>query len=495
MSKTLKNISFAVFVWILHYCGSAAAQTLEVVIKIPQNSASIVSVQGEFKNKNLPERGKNLSFTQSYAGAENLGARISGLNLTDANGRKIAYRTVQSGEFLADEFFNRWEYRTNAALPKNSASAAHVSSISGEQGILMLGDLLPEFADQTAAKIVFGLPDNWRILTTENNIGEKIYETADINKAIFYVGKNLREREITADGGAAINLITVGETQVSDDDAAKMTAEIFNYYVKLFGSTPQKQFNIYLGKFDGETNFGDWEAETRGVNTTIFSAGMAFKNQSLQLLHEQLRHEIFHFWMPNNLNLSGSYDWFYEGFAGYQALRTGIAANRIRFADYLDTLARAQTIDSFQDNRISLVSASNNRWNAGANSQIYVRGMLVAFLCDLAVTRQSKGKNSLTDVLRRIYDAHRYPNVRTDGTAAVLKILQSRAELCPIVEKYIVGAEKIDWKNDLSVFGIESSEENSTTKLQIKTKLNGREKDLLDKLGYNNWRKLSPNSK
>ena len=65
-----------------------------------------------------------------------------------------------------------------------------------------------------------------------------------------------------------------------------------------------------------------------------------------------------------------------------------------------------------------------------------------------------------------------------------------------IIEKYIKGAENIVWQTDLDAIGIESAgTENFATKLKVKAKLNGRQKDLLDKLGYNNWRKNSESSK
>jgi len=73
--------------------------------------------------------------------------------------------------------------------------------------------------------------------------------------------------------------------------------------------------------------------------------------------------------------------------------------------------------------------------------------------------------------------------------------LQTREELRPIIEKYIKGSENIVWQTDLEWFGIESAEENFQTKLKVKAKLNNRQKDLLDKLGYNNWRKLSKSSR
>jgi len=362
---------------------------------------------------------------------------------------------------------------------------------------LMLDDLLPKFNiksnEKKRAVISFDLPKDWRIASTEKKSGENTYEISDIEKAVFYVGKNWREKEIAV-GDSKLNFIISGERQVSDDEAFQMAGEIFGFYEKLFGAVPFPNSQIYLGKFPSETKFGRWEAETRGANITIFSADMAFKTQSTQRLHEQLRHEIFHLWMPNNLNLSGNYDWFYEGFALYQALKMGVAVNRLRFEDYLDTLARAHSIDSLQNPKISLIEASKNRWN-GANTQVYARGMLVAFLCDIAVLRKTKGMNSLSDIYRQIHRKHRPPNPREDGNSAIIKFLQAREELHLIVEKYIKGAENIDWRNDLEAVGIESATENFQIVLKVKAKPNGRQKDLLNELGYNNWRKLAGKSR
>jgi predicted metalloprotease with PDZ domain len=121
--------------------------------------------------------------------------------------------------------------------------------------------------------------------------------------------------------------------------------------------------------------------------------------------------------------------------------------------------------------------------------------MLAAFLCDVTLLRESKGRRSISEVFREIYRQHRAPNERQEGNAAILKILKNYPELAPIVEKYIVGAEKIDWKTNLESVGIEAKEESFITKLDVKAKLSGKQKDLLDKLGYNNWRKTSDKKK
>ncbi len=492
MSKPLQTIFYAAFVLgiILQIFNVSQAQTLETTIKITDSHAF---VEGTFKDAEKVKNVTNFSLLNSYAGFENLGARISDVNLFDKNGQKVNYKKFTDGEFVTESDFHSWNYQTNLKTLNNPSSLAHVSWISDEQGILMLGDLLPEFAEKISAKLTIELPKDWRVSTVEKRLSENIFEISDVEKAVFYIGKNWREKEFTAQN-AKINFLISGEWQISDDEALQMGSRIFAEYQKLFGGNSFDKMQVFLAKFPREVKVGRWEAETRGANVTIFSSEMNFKTQSLQRLHEQMRHEIFHFWLPNGVNLSGNYDWFYEGFALYQSLRTALEMNQIRFDDYLDTLGRAFDIDTLLSQRTSLIEASKNRWN-GANTQIYARGMIVGFLIDNALLQKSKGKKSLSEILREIYQKYRFPNAKEDGNTAILNVLESHGELRPIIEKYIKGTENIAWQTDLDAIGIEPTTENFATKLKIKAKLNGRQKDLLDKLGYNNWRKNTQSSK
>jgi hypothetical protein len=121
--------------------------------------------------------------------------------------------------------------------------------------------------------------------------------------------------------------------------------------------------------------------------------------------------------------------------------------------------------------------------------------MLVAFLCDLALLERPKGDTDVNDVLRRVYAEHRFEKAREDGNTAILKILLNYPELVDIVQRNIQGSEKIDWREQLSAAGIASKEENYATFLSVTAKPNGRQKEILNKLGYNNWRKLTQNSR
>jgi predicted metalloprotease with PDZ domain len=309
----------------------------------------------------------------------------------------------------------------------------------------------------------------------------------DIEKAVFFIGKNFQSQPMPGLSKDA-NLIISGDWQFTNEDAVEMIKEIYQHYKPLFGSDPSDSIQVALMKFPVAASPGMWEGDTRGSTVTILSSDMPFKTQGLQRLHEQLRHEIFHLWMPNGVNLSGGYDWFYEGFALYASLKGGVAMNRIRFEDFLDTLSRAYTIDDFQNPHMSLIEASQKRWS-GANTTVYARGMVTAFLCDIALLKGSKGKIDVSTLLKEVFNKYHSQKDKTDGNEAVLTIMAGYPELKPVIEKYIKSNAAIDWTADLAAAGILGEEKNSVTSLKVVEKPDGRQKAMLDKLGYNNWRK------
>ena len=470
---------FAVAVQTLHFFTYAAAQNIDAKIEIRADNPSVVYVSGRFLN---PDR--NLSLVRSYAGFNGLGDRVTNVDLTNGNGEKVAFQSPVPGEYVANAPFTQWKYSISLAPRKEQNAAAHLSWISDDVGLLMLGDLLPvagEKGKRIPGKIKVDLPGDWRQM--ENRIGEVI-DSKDVYSEVVPIGKDLRFRRVHS-GNTSIVIGFSGQWLFTEDELVEMCRQIYGELGKSFGTETSNEIFVNVMKFPQQVNPGQWQAETRGQNVTIISSDMPFKSQSLQRLHEQLRHEMFHLWIPNGVNLSGNYDWFYEGFALYASLKMAVAMNRIRFADFLDTLTRAQAIDARQTNRFSLIDASTKRWNGGDTS-IYARGMVTAFLCDVLLLHSSNGKRSVNLIFREFYAKHKYPGPRSEGNTAALAILQSNEELVPVVDKYINGADKFAWEPELLLAGLEMK-----NSLAVMPKLSRRQKDLLDALGYNNWRKLS----
>ncbi len=481
MSKVKYSLSLSIFVMIQVFCISAAARSdVATKVSIAISRDGNVGVRGRFASSADRKKPNNLSFELSTAGFDGLGSRIKDLELTDANGSSINYKTLIPGEYQADSNIGEWSYTIDITPRKERNAAAHISWANDDLAVLMLGDLLPQI--DGAVDVDLKLPESW--ISSNDGLIEK---SAD---AVIVAGRQIHTQKVQTKNGGTIELVTSGEWRFTDAEAAEFAKTIFDHYADLFGTAPTGKLHINILPFPVKVGFGEWQAETRGRNVTIISSDMPFRTQSIQRLHEQLRHEVFHLWVPNLIDLGGNYDWFYEGFALYESLKLGVAVNQISFNDYLDTLSRAATIDSFQVNRSSLIAASENR-KIGSDTNIYARGMLVAFLCDAALLKNSKGKRSIETLLRTLFGERAKTKERTDGNDAVIKIMSSHSELDAIIEKYIRGSEELDLTSAMSAIGLENKGEGKRISLGVMKKPNSRQKEILNKLGYNNWRKLS----
>lgn len=449
--------------------------------KIEIGADSRVMASGRFLRTDELKSPRNFSFEGQGVGMGHPATRISNLALLDSTGQNINYQKLIDGEYLAERDVAAWRFEVDLAPLKDRLAGAHVSWISGERGLLMAADLLP--VNARSGKTQFQLPVGWELHGPKPDDG-------DVRDDVFAIGRGW---DRTSTSGSPIELLINGKWHFTPAEAAAMGEQIYLSHRDLFKDDVANS-RVILTNFPVATPPGNWEAETRAETIIIISSDMPFKSQSLQRLHEQLRHEMFHLWIPNGVNLTGNYDWFYEGFALYRSLKLAVGANRIRFEDFLDTLSRAHTIDSARSQRGSLIQASAARF-AGANTQVYARGMLVAFLCDLALLSKSNRKRSVETILHDLYTRHRKPAPPADGNTIVLALLRSNPELVPIVEKYITGVEKIEWTAELAAAGIKDEDAGPITTLRVLEKPRGRQKALLDKLGYNNWRRLTPKSK
>lgn len=491
MSKMNKGFSSKLLLISLILCGGTclAAQDLEVTCRFEESGGPHIRISGRILAKDKIGPLRSWAFTQSDSSS-----RISGLELKNEDGQNVPYKKLIEGEYLADSGAVDWVYDIDLTHSGDFTSKAHISWVVDRQGILLTGDLLPLIRSKNgmalSARLKFELPPDWQVITSEKSTGG-IFEVENIERGVFAVGTNWRRKEISGQNFSS-GLAVFGNWRFTDDEAVVMAGQIFSKYGEMLGGFPTGKLQILLVPVDGKP--GRWEAETRGSTVIIVSGDMPFEKLSKQRLHEQLRHELFHLWVPNDLALLGNYDWFYEGFTVYQSLRTGVELNRISFGDFLNTLSEAFNLVNFQDQPLSLTESSSTR-RSGANREVYARGMIVAFLCDAALLQNSRGKRTVTDVLRRVYSEHRLSNPPKDGNLAILDILRSYTELRPIIAHYIEGANHIKWAAYLEQIGLEEIRAGTSSYLRVRDKLSGRQKDLLDKLGYNNWRKLSEDSR
>ncbi|MBK9162677.1 MAG: hypothetical protein IPM21_01935 [Acidobacteria bacterium] len=425
----------------------------------------------------------NISFVLGVAGVEGLGERLGEVQAFDADSAELSLRRLVAGEYLAPRPPVRWSYDIDLRPPANRLASPHLSWLGNAGGLLMLGDLLPfEGRRERSARVKVVLPEGWRAVSTYKAGPDGSMVIPDVSRAVIAIlREGERPIEFRSRRGTKYEMLITGEWQFTRADAEGMLREIAEEYEKLFDRGPAENVLVNLLPFPQGGGVGEWAAETRGQTVTIVSGDTPFKTQSTQRLHEQLRHELFHLWLPNGVKLTGNYDWFYEGAALYHSLKTGARLGRISFTNFLETLSRAAAIEARMPAGSQLMS-SGGRWS-GNSTGVYARGILTAFALDLAMQDASRGKRSMDGFLKRLYTENR--EREADGNATILRMLGEAPETTLIAERHIKGSDRLE----LGKLALPAGILWDGRRFTLSEKPNGRQRAILRDLGYNSERR------
>lgn len=466
-------------------CDIARAESLKAHISVDSLTPARVKVEGE-----RSAGARAWSFRNIYAGVMNLGERIENLALTDAVGASVSVRKLAPGEYEAAGLATRFSYEVKLDVPLRATDAAHVSWLTSDHGFLMLGDLLPRIASETGegatrALVKFSLPEKWTLVSSLDAGVEGGFELTDAESAVFFVGQGLRKQHRRA-GSLEIVLAIAGDWAFSEGDAADLAESILKEHAKTFNGVARNRAMLALAPLPRPSSANHWSAETRGSSVTFLSGKSPSKIAALSQLSYPLAHELFHLWVPNGLALDGNYDWFYEGFTLYQALRTSLELNYLTFQEYLNAVGRA--FDAYKSaserDKISLLDASERRWTLQP-ALVYNKGLLVAFLYDLTLRRETRGKRSIDDVYRELLRLYRAPGKRIDGNRAILSILNNESGMREFSRSYIESAGAIDFPALIAPFGLMVERGGVRTSIVVVDSPSGAQRDLLRKFGYN----------
>ncbi|HZT60447.1 MAG TPA: hypothetical protein VFA21_17710 [Pyrinomonadaceae bacterium] len=457
---------------------AASAQALDVKVRVVTTSPALVHVEGRRQGG-----ASSWSFRNFYAGASGLAGRVENFALADEGGAPVVVKKLAPGEFSAERPATRFSYDIKLDPPTFVSDASHVSWLTNERGLLMPGDILP--LPLAGAKVELTLPQGWSAATTEAKNTDGTFDVAKAESSVFVVGRDLREKRVRA-GGMTATLATAGDWAFSDDDAAGSAEEILKIYGDVVGGVPRQRPLIVLLPLPQAAAGNLWSAETRGSTVVVLSGRLPSKFAAQAQLDGALTHELFHLWVPNGLALEGEYDWFYEGFTNYMALRAAMRRGQLTFPDYLNTLGREY--DAYRSARgakeISLPEASERRWS-GSTALVYHKGMLVAFLYDLALMRQTNGRQWLGDVYRELFRRYGEGGERADGNRAVVEALAGAAGMRDFVSRYVEGASEIALDPLIEPFGLRVEPGGARTHVGVGDAPERSQRELLRKLGYN----------
>lgn len=479
-SNLLRSKHKIALVAILCLSAGSVEAKLTAEIKVGSAAAARATVEGEVRNAKTV-----WSFRNRYGSLVDLGRRIEALALYTSAGERVSVEKLAPGEYRSRSPASRFSYEVSLDPPMNQYHSAFVSWLSNRYGLLMLGDLLPAFQGDgeftEPSSIRFSLPTGWKILSSENRKSEGLFEIFDTEAAVFLVGADVRYRE-----SRLLNTIflfgVMGEWAFSDTEALEVAQDFFKDHARLFGRAPAPRVTLFVLPFHGSAPAGRWTAETRGRTATVVLGRQPSKVAALAQLSAPLSHELFHFWVPNALSLDGEYDWFYEGFTLYQALRSRMRVERMRSDLFLNAIAAAydQYSRSATPKDYSLLEASKRRWT-GSSATIYQKGMLVAFLYDLTLRGQTKGKRSLDHAYGELARLH-MGKTRADGNSTVIQLLKSFG-MESFVSRFIENNEPLELPAALEPFGLRTSRFGNQTRIAVSDSLSRQQRDLLRRFG------------
>ena len=408
------------------------------------------------------------SFRNAHAGALGIAERIDRFR---ANG--VHVRMIAMGEFRSSDDATEIDYVVRLRRP-SPADVAHVSWLTEDHGFLMFADLLPQGLE--AISVELAVPKGWTIQSSIEPEVDGLYQVSEPDDAIFFVGRSIRKAS-----KKEFDTFVTGTWPFKDSVATKAASRVLEKCLELTGFRLPSRPVLMIAPLPVSTGATKWRAQTRGSTVLLLMDQQAQIANWKGQLEVIFSHEVLHLWVPSALQLRGDYDWFFEGFTLYTALLTALDLKAIDFREYLDTLARVYDSYISYPNVLSLIEASERRWTHPW-PVVYDKGMLVAFLYDLVLRKESGGKTTLASLYRELFSPGAAD--RADGNDAIIRLLSSTPEAADLVKSYILGKKDLELDRYLVSYGLILDTSGKTSRLIVGTKVDDDQKRLLKSLGY-----------
>jgi hypothetical protein len=459
----------AFFLLCLSVVGANGNERTRVTISIP--APGQVKVEAE-----LPPT-RSWSFRNAYAGVLGLAERIEGFRALADSGQDVSVRKSAAGEFRSELDAGRISYTVRLSEPR-PAEVSHASWLVGDRGFLMFADLVPLDVEGLSAEFI--LPAGWTVESSIPREGNGQYQVSDAAKSVFFIGRSLRKTSKNVEG-MVLETVLSGAWTFKDADALKAAGRVMQKYLALTGFRLPGKSVVMIAPLPVGMGSTRWKAETRGSTVVLLIDPSArIENWSGQL-GIIFTHEILHLWVPNSLKLDGDYDWFFEGFTLYLALRTALELKIINFKEFLNTLARVyDSYLSYADD-LSLIEAAERRWTT-PGSLVYDKGMLIAFLYDLIVRKESAGKATLADRYRELFNGSVTDNA--NGNEVIIRLLASSPAVKDFPKSYIENSRQLELEQVLPTYGLELDSSGKSSQLRVSLKAGAEQKRLLRSLAY-----------
>ena len=251
------------------------------------------------------------------------------------------------------------------------------------------------------ATVKFRLPPLARVSTPWKNAAGGLYTASGqslVNNTLVvgdYGGKRMRF------GNFDFEIALLGDVTKSDALISSTLQKFARAFTKIFPDTPPSSYLITLFFADSE----DGEAYDASA---AFTTKPPLTSENMIVWGVTLGHELFHFWCGHQIQGENYEDsqWFQEGFTEYYANlamnREGILPERFFIWKAENTLGKYLYFRSApQFDKVSLKDAGQRKTTYRFG--VYDGGWAAAFALDITLREKTKGKKTLDDFMRRMF--------------------------------------------------------------------------------------------
>jgi hypothetical protein len=453
--------------------------SLPAQAKTPTRVTISMPTPGEIRvEAELSSPSRSWSFRNAYGGALGIAERVGDFRGTGPTGQDAQVKKSVTGEFRSELDATKIAYTVKLSEPR-ATDIPYVSWLIDDRGLLMFADLIPQDIETLSAE--FKLPTGWSLESSLVADASGRYTVSEPQKAVFFTGRALRKASNTIDG-VALDVVLDGNWPFKEAEVLNVANTVLQKYIDLTGFKLQDKATIMVTPFPIDAGKSEWKAETRGSTVILLGNPKTF-DRWRNRLRIVFSHELLHLWVPNSLKLEGDYDWFFEGFTMYIALRTTQELGGIDFKETLNTLGRVYDVYLSHPDEQSLIEASETRWT-NPFSQVYIKGMLVAFLYDLKIRKESGGKLTLGDRYRELFGRRVAANA--NGNKVIIAVLDSAPAMSGFVKQYVENSTKLELEQMLPAYGFTLDSSGKKSQLRVSGNLNAEQQQLLRSLGHRN---------
>jgi predicted metalloprotease with PDZ domain len=443
-----------------------------------------------------------IRFLDSFAGIERMSDRIFKPRVRDSAGAPLQLEIRGGGLYSfnlpASGGAISLSYEIHFSNALEPAQYALASNLGSEGGHLMVTDLIPRLCPPGGSTAACGntlrlrveAPSGWKLATLATMVGRNSdwFEITDRESAVIFLGQ-FRERviKVTDKSGGSIRLAIAGLWPFTDQQVEELVGAIARDQAQQMQGTEAGDFLVTLAPFPIPMTGRRSSGLARGHSIILLFNPGSDPKLALKHYERHLAHEMFHFYLPNAFRVREDFDWFWEGFTRYFALTTLLRTHQLEAKDYLEALEEEYAAYSANGKRgeLSLIVAAPDRFgNPESYEIVYRKGMLVAALYDLELRWQSKGKHSLSDVMRALYQNYGRRQ-REVGNKEVIAELLRQGNFKLFVRDYIEGTREIELASTVAAYGFvvdPGTTPRSRPQLVVAPKLSDHQRELIDGL-------------